>query len=56
MSFLPSSRSSLELSKSDYRVSRLLSLVGYPAVARVLVVLNFFHFRRTEVTELLGTF
>lgn len=53
-SFLLSSRSSLELSKSDYRV-RLLSLVGYPAVARVLVVLNFFHFRRTEVTELLGT-
>lgn len=52
-SFLPSSCSSLELNKSDYRVSRLLSLVGSPAV--VLVVLNFFHFRSTEVTELLGT-
>lgn len=56
LSFLPSSRRSLELSQSDYRVSRFLSLVGCPAVARVLVVLNFFHFRRTEVTEILGTF
>ena len=35
---------------------RLLSLSGWPALERVLVVPNFFHLRMMEATVFLGTF
>ena len=35
---------------------RLLSLAGWPALGRVLVVPNFFHSRMMEATVFLGTF
>ena len=35
---------------------RLLSLAGWPALGRVLVVPNFVHLRMTEATVILGTF
>ena len=54
----------LELCQSDHRVTsltkallpRLLSLAGWPALGRVLVVPNFFHLRTMEATVFLGTF
>ena len=36
-------------------VPRLLSLAGWPALGRVLVVPNFFHLRMMESTVFLGT-
>ena len=35
---------------------RLLSLAGWPGLGRVLVVPNFFHFRKMEAIVFLGTF
>ena len=61
---------SLELSHIDHLVvghlsltealplssPRMLSLAGWPALGRVLVVPNFFHLRIMEATVLLGNF
>ena len=59
-------RGTLELCQSDHRARgqppdkepspRLLSLAGWQALARVLVVPNFFHLRMMEATVFLGTF
>jgi hypothetical protein len=35
---------------------QMLSLYGWPALGRVLVVPNFFHLRMMEATVFLGTF
>ena len=37
-------------------LSQLLSLAGWPALGRVLVIRNFIHLRMMEATVFLGTF
>ena len=46
----------LVTSLSRALLHRLPSLAVLPALARVLVVPNFFHLRRMEATVFLGTF
>jgi hypothetical protein len=60
-------RGTLELCQSDHEVlghlpdqgpslPQWLSLAGWPALGRILVVPNFFHLRMMEATVFLGTF